>query len=185
MSTFYTNFAVSLSNQKAVIQAIRAQKRDAYVSEPFGNYIFVYERESDSQDDSIIKEVGSALSKRLSTPVLAVMNHDDDVICYWLFVGGEVADSYNSDPGYFNETDEEQGGNATLLASSFHVPKMSGQIENILRSQEYDFAQDRHEALAAALDIPFVPSSIGFGDIDIGDLPDDLSEDDFTVVESE
>ena len=67
-----------------------------------------------------LESVGEALAKELKGTVWQVAVHDDDILSYWLWSKGELADSYYSNPGYFgedNRADEERRkGNPKLLA---------------------------------------------------------------------
>ena len=51
-------------------------------------------------------ELGTRLSLEFGCPVLAVLNHDDDILWYQLFENGKLADEYDSTPGYFDATAE-------------------------------------------------------------------------------
>ena len=65
-----------------------------------------------------------------------MLNHDDDILAYWLFEGGELADEYNSCPGYFSGGDEiPAGGDATKLCAAFGVAAKAKQIEQVLRDR--------------------------------------------------
>lgn len=186
MSNFYTNFTLYKTEPKRIVKSLRGMEREAYVSKPQGDYLFVYDKACDDQDEEEIKQVGQRLSRDLNVPVFAVLNHDDDILCYWLFDQGRVLDQYNSNPGYFDgEEGGPKGGNADLLAQAFSALKRRETIETILQGNEdeYPFAIDRHEALAQALGIPFDYSCLGYNYIETEDLPDDSEIDDFTLVE--
>jgi hypothetical protein len=62
-----------------------------------------YNEEAESQSMRSILAVGRLLSREVGRPVLAVLYHDDDILCYWLFEGGELVDSYNTNPDAFEE----------------------------------------------------------------------------------
>lgn len=186
MGNFYTNFTLYKTEPKRIVKSLRGMEREAYVSKPQGDCLFVYDKVCDDQDVEEIKQVGQRLSRDLNVPVFAIMNHDDDILCYWLFDQGKVLDEYNSNPGYFDgEEGSPRGGNADLLAQAFSALKRREAIESILQGgeEEYDFAIDRHEALAQALGIPFDYACLGYGSIETEDFPGDADINDFTFVE--
>jgi hypothetical protein len=79
----------------------------AIVAKGENGYVTVFDEESDKQDDKIIAQFASRISGEFSCPVLAVLNHDDDIFWYQLYVNGELTDSYNSTPNYFGESEED------------------------------------------------------------------------------
>ena len=122
----------------------------------------VFDEEIESQDSELIIALGEALSQDILVPVFAVLNHDDDVLCYWLFDSGRVTDFYISDPAYFsdNEAEDEQGGDSLRLCTALGVLSAQAEVEACLR-EALDFAGERHEKLAQLLGLP--SWSVGFG----------------------
>src|SRR5207249_11448422 len=108
MGSFYTNYQVRSDSMPAVVKALGplVQAR-AYISPPSGGWVTVYDEASDDQDDTIIQELGAALSGALKTSVLAFLVHDSDVFRYWLFRKGELIDEFDSDPEYFGKPEDE------------------------------------------------------------------------------
>jgi hypothetical protein len=142
-----------------------------------------FDKDSDSQREEEIREVGVAVSTALKCPVLAVLNHDDDILCYWLFEAGIAVDEYNSCPGYFSGEDPTPiGGDAGKLCAAFGVPEFVNEVDEILRREDYVFALDRHEALAKSLKIPWSYGCVGFEYLAADDYPEGLSSVDFTRV---
>ncbi len=178
MGNFYVNFAVKRPDQKRVVEALKRAKRTALVTPVSGEYVVVYDEESDSQNTDVIMAVGKLLSREAGAPVLAVLNHDDDVLCYWLFEGGQMTDTYNSCPDYFGEGDEAapMGGGAKRLCTALSAPGASETVESLLKNDEYVFAVERHAQLAEALGLPQWSVGSGFGYVDEGELPDGLQE---------
>ncbi len=122
MGNFYTNFAVRGDDPARVVEALRARGQSAYVTPASGGTIMVYDESTESQDKKVILKLGAELSTELGAPILAVLNHDDDVLRYWLFRGDSLVDEYNSFPGYFEEGgDEPSGGSADRLADFFNT----------------------------------------------------------------
>ncbi len=120
MGNFYVSFTVKIDDSDLVAEALRQAGREAYVSPSLNNYVLVADADADRQDPAAIEQVGKLLSTRLEKPVLAILNHDDDILHYWLFEKGQVIDKYDSAPGYFSgEDNPPSGGNAELLCSTF------------------------------------------------------------------
>jgi hypothetical protein len=178
MGNFYVNFSVKSDDQAPVADALRKAGRHAVVAPPEGGYVVVYEEASDTQDERAIKQVGALLCEASQAPVVAVLNHDDDVFCYWLFEGGEVADAYNSTPDYFDEADDsEQGGDPARLCASLGAAGKEKAVEAVMRDERMMFAVDRHMRLADLLGLPKHSIGLGYMYIAQGELPDGVDED--------
>ena len=171
MGNFYVNYTTRGSDQAALAKALRSAKRKAYVGPTLEGVTVFFDEESDTQDDSIIKKLGQRISKALAAPVIAVLNHDDDILWFCLFETGKLVDEYHSFPGYFTDgEDTPAGGDAKKLCAAFGVSKKAKDIEKILRDQEYAFALDRHKKLAALLNHPWPYVCMGYGNIKEGAL---------------
>jgi len=149
----------------------------------------VFDEEADSQSVEIVFGLGSKLSAEVECPVLAVLNHDDDILMYGLFEDGKLTDHYNAAPDYFDpdgELAKPAGGDAARLAAAFGSNNAE-LIEDILRKTSYDesgyiFAIERHTDLAEALGLPDVWVNLGFNYLSQGELPPGLSQEDLTRV---
>ena len=138
--------------------------RAAYVSKSERSFTTVLDEACESQDGEALAALGASLSEQFKCPVLAVLNHDDDILYFELYENGDQSDEYNSNPAYFNdeaEDDAPSGGSAARLASAFGATD-SGSVETVLRKSDYVFATERHQHLAAALGIPEYSVGIGF-----------------------
>jgi hypothetical protein len=180
MGNFYTNYSLRGVSQPAVAAALAG--RAAIVSPSVNNIVVVFDEESDSQDTDVINALAAELSVKCKCPVLAAMNHDDDVLWCSLFISGASTDEYNSCPAYFDDSvdsDEPAGGDAAKLAEAFGVDDPAP-IEKALRASgdDYTFAIERHADLAAALALPSFVVGGGYNYISDGELPEGLSEDD-------
>ena len=176
MGNFYVNFTLKSEDSDAVAATLRSAGRDAFVSPNLSGYVVVTDRAADEQDPRQIQQVGELLSTGLSTPVLAVLNHDDDILCYWLFENGRTTDEYNSDPGYFSGEDlSPSGGDADRLCSAFGKAEAAAKIKDILIDQEdYVFAMDRHEALSHSLALPTAALAFGYRYLEADDMPEGI-----------
>ncbi len=163
MGNFYVNFTTRGSDQATVGKCLRAAKRKAYVSPTVDDVTVFYDQDADKQDESVTIALGKFVSKSLKSPVMATLNHDDDVLCYWLFEAGKVADKYNSCPGCFTGDDEPpSGGNPKKLCAAFGVSTKAKAVDKILHDEEYVFAFERHEALATLLKHPWSYACLGY-----------------------
>jgi hypothetical protein len=179
MGNFYVNFTTRGPKQSDVVKCLRAAKRKAYVGPTVDELTVFFEEETDRQDEAAVAVVGKQASKDLKAPVLAVLNHDDDILAYWLFDVGKLADEYNSCPGYFDGGDETPtGGDAKKLCAAFAVPTKAKEVERVLRDEEFVFALERHEALARLLKLPWSHACLGYRYIEEGSLAEGVNKKD-------
>ena len=102
---------------------------------------------------------------------------------YQLYQNGELADEYDSAPGYFDaqaEPSDPAGGDAEKLCAAFGASAIVD-VENILRKSAFDddgytFEVERHADLVRALGIPSFGVGSGFRSVSEGELPIDLDE---------
>src|SRR5438045_3145331 len=80
MGNFYVNFSVKSGNRDLIVASLQEAGRVAYILPSDGNYIVVCEEEADTQATDSILAVGGLLSQELAVPVVAVLNHDDDLL---------------------------------------------------------------------------------------------------------
>jgi hypothetical protein len=164
VGSFYVNFAARGPAQTAVAESLRRAKREALVSPSLHGVTFFYDRAADRQREQDIVEAAQAVSKDLGCPVWAVLNHDDDVLAYWLFESGALADEYNSCPGYFSGgSSTPEGGNSVRLCAAFEVSGKIAVVEKTLHHSKYVFAHERHLALAEALGLPWKYAGTSYG----------------------
>lgn len=183
MGNFYVNYTLRGPDQKSVAEVLAG--RSAIVTPLHDNYVVVFDEESDQQNHEVIAELASELSGQLNCPLLAMLNHDDDILWYQLYLNGELVDEYNSTPGYFNASDEESamagptGGDAKKLCAAFGSDAVE-EVEDILRKpwpDGYMFAVERHADLVAAIGMP--PFAVGtFAQISVREFSDILTEKD-------
>jgi hypothetical protein len=187
MGNFYTNYTLRGPSQQAVAAALAG--RSAIVTPEQDGCVVVFDEASDDQDQEVITGLASRLSRELSCPVLTVLNHDDDIFWYQLYLSGELADEYDSSPGYFDPSAEPSapaGGDAQKLCSAFGASGVA-EVESILRKSSFDeggytFAVERHTDLARALGIPSFGVGAGFRYVADGELPEGLDEDSMVRV---
>jgi hypothetical protein len=179
MGKFYVNFSVKSTDVQQVAAVLREAGRKAIVSPPQAGYVVVYDEETDGQALSSIVQLGQWLSTSLNVPTIAVLNHDDRILRYWLFDKGVIVDAYDSRPDYFkkffldlNEEDDDElkEVDATqisrpeklkdCLKSNLDLAK----VKKILRNK-YPTETSRHQAFFTELGLPDWTVGVGFYDV--------------------
>ena len=181
MGNFYVNHTLRGPSQQAVAKVLTG--RTAIVSPVQDGCLVVFDERSDDQDSGVIADLAERLSDEFDCPVLAVLNHDDDIFWYQLYTSGELTDEYDSCPGYFDAAAEPSapaGGDAKKLCRAFGASDVA-EVERILRKSAFDeegyvFAIERHGDLARALGIPSFAVGGGYRYIQQGELPEGLNE---------
>src|SRR5207302_8897170 len=131
------NYTPKGPSQQAVAAALAG--RSAVVTPAQEGCVVVFDEASDEQDSAVITELASRLSRELRCPALAVLNHDDDILGYQLYLSGELADEYDSSPGYFDPSAEPSapaGGDAKRLCQAFGAGDQTA-VETVLRKSSY------------------------------------------------
>lgn len=184
MGNFYTNYTLRGVSQQAVADVLAG--RLCIVTPSMNDTVVVYDEASDDQDQRTISSLATKLSRELHCPVLAVLNHDDDILWYQLFVGGDLQDEYDSSPGYFDSAATEPsapaGGDARKLCSFLGSPNAI-EVERILRKSAFDeggytFEFERHADLVKALGISDFGVATAYASFENDELPEGLSSGD-------
>lgn len=188
MGHSYANYTLRCARREDVVTALAGRR--AFVSPVHDECIVVWEETSDLQDPARMSELAAHLSRTLPCIVLALFDHDDDILWYQLHVDGQLVDEYDSAPGHFDADAEPTGpagGEAERLCDAFGVgdPKV---LEQILRESSYDetdgyiFAWQRHLALVRALRLPEWAVGTSYEGIAAGVLPDGLKAAELVAV---
>lgn len=185
MGFFYTSITLKGPTQEHVIAYLRERGRDAYVSPTMQGVTVVYDHACEGQDTDLIQAMTGDLSGAFDCPALAALLHDDDVFMYWLFRSGRLADEYNSEPAYWDDSrpSEPSGGDPRAICAAFGAERAEPEVEAILRSAwgvdkdewppgDYLGAEVRHQALARALGLPPYCYSMGYASIGFGNVPE-------------
>lgn len=176
MGSFYTSHTLRGPSQDEVLGFLKT--RPAFVSRSENQCVTVLDEACESQDGEVLAELARQLSEHFRCPVIAVLNHDDDILYFELYEDGQKTDEYNSAPGYFDENAEDDGptgGNAQRLSEVFGGAEPE-KVEAILRGDEYVFALERHQDLAEALSFPACSVGIGYTYASAGELPPGVPE---------
>lgn len=183
MGSFYTNHTVRGPSQVQLLEWLR--DRPALVSKAEGGQVVVLDAECEDQDGEVLAGLASKISKQFNCAVLAVLNHDDDVLYFELYESGSKTDEYNSSPSFFDEsaeTDEPVGGDAERLCNVFNAADPA-KVEAALRG-DYVFAFERHRDLALALGLPMFSVGLGYNYVSEGDLPPDAPDGEYKHSEA-
>jgi len=179
MGKFYVNFSVKSADQQKVVDILHDAGRVAIVSPSQAGYVVVYDEETDRQALSSIVQVGTLLSESVNVSVLAVLNHDDRILRYWLFEKGSIVDAYDSRPDYFNkfflgldeEDDDEmkdidttQISRPEKLKDCLKLNIDFAKTKKILRNK-YPSETTRHKMFAAELGLPDWSVGVGYYDM--------------------
>ena len=177
---FYTNYTLKGPSQQAVAAALAG--RSAIVTPAQNGCVVAFDEASDEQDSAVITELALRLSRELRCPLLAVLNHDDDIFWYQLYLTGELADQYDSSPGYFDPAAEPSapvGGDAQRLCNAFGATDVAA-VEAVLRKSSYDddgyvFAFERHADLVRALGLPEFAVGTAYASFERDEYPEGIS----------
>ena len=181
MGNFYVNYTIRAADRQKLAEAFKG--RNAILTPEKNNCIVAADETSDDQDQETISELAQTISQKFKCPVIAVLNHDDDILWYQLYDAGELVDEYDSCPSYFSDSEEDgpKGGNAKRLCAAFHADNPTA-VEKILRSEAYVFAVERHQALVEALAISDHAVAFSYNYATQGELPADLNEKDLLRI---
>lgn len=186
MGNFYVNYTLRGPDQQAVAEALAG--RSALVTPARHGCVVVYVEESDSQNKQIITDLGARLSRELRCPVLAILNHDDDILWYQLFLSGALADEYDSSSDYFTSTDSSGPiiDKARKLCAAFGARDVEA-VATILRKSSdaddgYTFEVVRHGDLVRALESSTFAVGGGYRYVSSGNLPEGLKQSDLIKV---
>lgn len=190
MGNFYVNHTIRAPRQR-VADFLESEGHTAFVSPTTDGLTVVCDKECDDQDTNAIRALGRKLSSSLESPVLAILNHDDDILCYWLFEEGELIEEYNSCPDYFDGDEfEEFGSDSEELSEDaeseinvgpnrmsdgeelcrvFGNPERRDRIRSILTGERQVFAVMIHQELVAALGLPSCTIGSGYRYVAEGD----------------
>ena len=197
MGIFYTNVVLYGPDQSEIKDYLNKLNRISYISPTEDKFTVIYDQETEDQNTDVVRKLTEKLSNKFGCPALSSLVHDGDIFMYWLYDSGELLDTYNSIPGYFDTTIEKsmpEGGDAAKLCEAFDVPTSKNALNDIFKlvertnidddwSDEYLNGEDIHRELAQVLGMPPFAVNIGFYTIENDYLPDDLEHTDFTKIE--
>lgn len=164
---------VRTDDRAAVIATVRASGfLPAYVGAAAGGWIGVYPRATETQDPEVLATITGALSRDFGDAI-AILVHDSDVFAYWIFRGGELADSYDSAPDYFEGGESPpRGGDAAVLDAL--APGQGAAVAELLHDPDdaIVFAEELAGRFGAMIGIGATRACCGFGAAAHGDTRD-------------
>jgi hypothetical protein len=182
LGNFYTNITLRAQRDE-IVPILSSLRRSAFVGF-FDGFAVVCDRECESQDLDVLASLAATLSKRLSRPSVAVLNHDDDVLLLGLYVDGGLASEWGESrmssvpaPG----TSRREFVRSVHAALGTAPARRDLSMPWLLRLLMSRLAIMRHEQLAAELGLPAASVGAGFRYVQRGDLPR-ARKDDFERV---
>jgi hypothetical protein len=191
MGNFYVNITTRKVSVNELVDFLKSKSLNAFIIEGPNDYCTIYEEICDEQNTKHISSLLLEISNQFSCPAIGMLNHDDDILAYELWLNGEKIDEYDSSPNYFDMDAEEiakpSGGNAKLLSEHMGVSSNEEEIEKVLRTsfeedESFVFAVDRHEALVKAVGLPHHSVGYGFRYISEGETPDEINPDNIITI---
>jgi hypothetical protein len=181
MGSFYVNMTTRGPTQSQVLELLSRRGRKAFVFPATNGYTTFCDEAADTQDDRIVRSLAQDVSRQLKCPVLAVLNHDDDILWFVLYKDGVLLDEYNSFPTYFDGAfSPPKGGDAALLCKVIGSGRSETDVAEILQKPHdeggFVIEMERHAALATALGLPSFSVGFGYRYLERGELPEGLEK---------
>lgn len=155
MGSFYTQVLVKHADAAQCAEVMKRLKRPAVVIPAHNGISVVCDRESDDQDIDVLDSVALALSERLRTAAVGLLNHDDDILVFRFFEHGAFIGGLQVGLTPLSL----RGSMATLRRLLNPSASLGATIATFLRP--YLFQSLRHARLAEVLNLP--PRSVGHG----------------------
>jgi hypothetical protein len=182
LGNFYTN--ITLRAQRGeIVPLLSGLRRSAFVGF-FDDFAIVCDRDCESQNLDVLASLAATLSKRLSRPALAVLNHDDDVLLFGLYLDGALASEWGESrmAGVLAPTTSKREFVRKVHEALGTAPvQRDSSMPWWLRLVMSRLAIVRHEQMAAELGLPAANVGSGFRYAERGDLPR-ARKDDFERV---
>jgi hypothetical protein len=193
MGTTYANITLKGPKAQDILQELGNQGRSAFVSPTEDGLTTIYEMDSDEGDSIILTDLAEDLSGYFGCPALAVQAEDEELFRYWLYADGELLDTYKSPAQSIDpegkDNPKSKGGKPELLAQLFNTDATREEIIDILHCPDQDcgfsLAVDRHLSLVELLGLPMCSVGFGFCDLDSGEYPEDLDEEDLLRIDAD
>jgi hypothetical protein len=159
-----------MSEAKIFVQATQAQVLEVVQDlaiEVHGHYVVVSGKQLEPgslvdawyiSSESPLVKLASELSGEISSPVLAMLNWENDLLRLWVYSGGKLLSEYDSNPSYATCTvSKPELEHPRAFASAFGIPERSEAISKLLaRKRGLGFMNEtgRFALLARELGIP-------------------------------
>ncbi len=154
---FFMNISLKTDKRDEVIDVIKEKDLigSSFVSPILNGWLSVY-NEAENENSEEVYDLGSELSSKLSCGAIVFEVYDSDICMYRLYKNGELIDSYNSKPDYFEPVSEDEKeklkGNPELLLPLCPPETKVEDIKETLEKQ-FTYEEDRVRELAKILGI--------------------------------
>jgi hypothetical protein len=169
MGSFIVNVNVRANDRQAVATKLKAQNvQAAWVTGAKNGWITIYDEGASTQDEGRIRELTRKVSADLKTSAIALLVHDSDFLCYWLFDDGQMIDEFNSCPEYFDDSmsdDPLLGGKPDVLLKYCPAGTKFEVVEQVLNDKEQVFADEQLRKLADLMGIDSMRAGTDYRDI--------------------
>ena len=187
-SNSYTNVTFRHADAMAVAKAVADMHRFNVISPVHKDCVVVFDRASDDNGELIV-DFARIVSKTLDTTALAVMNHENSVLLYWLFNGEEELGSYVSRPNFFGGEPIPRGGDAITLANAWGQSHNGERVHEVLHGDaetdhgDYESEVHRHKDLVDALGLSHWAVGYGYTRLANDEFPGGFPPDDTFFTE--
>lgn len=174
MGNFYVNYSIRGIDEAEVCRRIPDIASNAYLNSSAEGWLCLVTPELDQQDFDVINAYGRSLSMK-HAEALFVLNHDDDFIVMGLFKDGKSVAYFHSDPGYFDESEDDaptlQGeGDFAQVCATASVEDVRALL---LDDEEFVFGIDLHNEIVALLGLSKASLAAGYSYVQQGDAEGD------------
>jgi hypothetical protein len=183
----YTNITLKGIDHHQVAAYLKNQRRQAFVAPSVNSYTVVFDKEADAREQAL-QSLAVELSSSFECVAFAVLVHDGDLFAYWLYDAGQLLDSYDSAPSYFETAPSSvlpTGGNPEQLCASFEVAESLAEVRDIFErvaqtatADDWDethlIGDEIHDVLVQALHLPHFAVDTGYYSIIHQSIPEDL-----------
>lgn len=173
MGGMWTSLTVRAASQEAVVAVLRKLHRTAFVGPCESGWVSVFDEQCEQQSETDTVGLGCDVTRLLGMPGLAILVHDGDMLCSWVFRDGNLIDRYDSWPGYFHGLDPRpQGGDAKAACKALGLPDCSRRLHEALHeADDYTDGLTLHERILGALGLPETSLGLGYGYVARGEAP--------------
>lgn len=174
MGNSYTNITLLGPEHEDVVSEPRKMSRRAYITPTTNGKTIVYEKQSDELDIDVLNYVAADLSSRLGCVALAALVWDDDALYLQLFERSAQTVNYISRGG--------TRAGAWILCCSFKRKVVFPLLWIVMLIPFMLFEFWRHCIIAKLLEIPVWVVATGYLNIQNGEFPPHLAEEDLEHI---
>jgi len=161
----------------SVLEVLGRESLRAWVAPEADDCTVFSEALSDAGDRGAIERMGARLSVRLRSPLLTVLDENDEALGVWLFGGGLIRAFHGVPTAAFADgpLSEPPQMVASAIARAFERPDATAALARVLSASAlpvigFPLAIDRHRALCRALGLPEAIAGFGYRNAEEGDI---------------